>query len=708
MAESLLVWRRLPAVHIGLLVSAIALAMLAYVAWTPGDWRGGGALASAGALACAAAAMARPRAGERVAAAIERSTPVAYLLAPLIASATVAIVSERPGLIEHQWRWFALWLASIAVVPFVTGLRLNYSASARWISAHRWEIAIVVVLTAGAAVARFVRLDGLPLPFSGDESTFGLAGLTIIEDAVVRPFQFGVHGAPTLYIYYMGSIEKLFGDSVTSARASSALIGVGAIPITYLFFRSAFNLTIAICGTLFLAAFHFHLQFSRQAMPNILDPVFIPLVFLFTYRAMRDGRRIDYALAGLALGLSAYAWTSARLIPFEVAALVAWWMLAKRSMPLNWLQGGAVALAAALIAAAPLGWYSFQHQDEFSTRLNAVGIHRAPPGQPTWYESERARGRSGVEIYAGQFKDGFDTVLRTKDPSPFYGASTPLIGPGVLIPLLIGIAWSVWRVREPRYLLALVLFTAPIVVGGVLTVPLATLRAADGEFVSGASAARLLGVIPATALLVGIGADRFGRMAAAGASSLRALEPRTDLIALLSSVILVGLLAFASLVYYFRIYDSEGYSDERTLQTERLGEDVRRWVPAGTPIYLLRTDTFATDTLNVFHPALTWGLREHPIAFVNREGIVFDTENYLGNPLNVGRVAFLFVGNRLRDDLDDVMAACPGGTLQSAELADPGLARATYVVDAEYVGQPERHPCVPAAPPPLRRRSALP
>ncbi len=661
--------RKLPAVSWGLLVVGAALALLSYVAWDKAAWPRGGAIAAVASVAFAAVALTRPFMSGRVSGWIDRHAPVGLLVPPLIASATVAIVASRNPLLEDQWWWLMLWLASVAAVPLLAGASFDYRTYAGFVRRHRNEILVVAALTAVGAVARFVRIDTLPSPYSGDEATFALGGILVIEDWIANPFRFGVHGTPSLYFYYVAAFEKIFGVSPAVARASSAVLGLIAIPVTYVFIRDLFNRRTAICGALFLAAFHFHIQYSRESMPNILDPIFIPLVLLFCYRALRDGRRIDYAIAGLTLGLTLYTWISARLIPLEVAALTGGWIVLKRRMPANWIEGGVVALAAALVAAAPIGWYAIHHQDEFNTRLNQVGIHRSAPGQPTWYELERAQGRSGVQIYKDQFRGSFETVLTTKDKGNFYGAAVPLIGTATIVPLLVGLAWALWRVLEPRYLLALVLFVAPIIAGGVLTIGPA------------ASSARLLGVIPAVALLVGLGAERIGVLAS-----------RRPALAQVVAIAVVVPLAIASLNFYFRLYDSKGYSDPTTVQIGQFGKDVRSNVPKGASVYFLLTDYW-----NIGHPALNFALRDYPVTVLDDTGAPLRTENPQRLPLDTQTVAFLFTANRM-GDVDRVAANCPGGTLTRLPLPNQaGFPRAIYVLDAELAPATGAHPCLRSA-----------
>jgi hypothetical protein len=282
---------------------------------------------------------------------------------------------------------------------------------------------------------------------------------------------------------------------------------------------------------------------------------------------------------------------------------------------------------------------------------------------------ERDKGRSHVRIIGKQLRHSVDTVFFTKDQWNFYGADAPLIGTGVLVPLAIGLAWALWRVREPRYFLLIVMLVAPIVTGGVLTVPDSGIPA---------SSSRVLSIIPAVSALVGIGAERV--------SLLSSRRPAPQLVAALVVVLAVSI---PSLNFYFRIYDSEGYSDVTTRQIDEFGRNVRSTVPAGTELHFLETDLW-----NMGHPALAFAVRDYPVIVIDAAGKPVRSYNPRHLQPVYGRVAVLFVGRRMLD-VPLVMRNCPGGELKRfARLDVPTWPRAIYVVDATLITGPGIHPCL--------------
>jgi hypothetical protein len=349
-------------------------------------------------------------------------------------------------------------------------------------------------------------------------------------------------------------------------------------------------------------------------------------------------------------------------------------------MPANWIRGGAVALAALFIAAAPFALRSYHNPDVFNARVNQVGIfQKKVDGVHNWYEFEREKGRTPAEILGTQLRYSLETVFLTKDQWNFYGADVPLIGTGVLPVLAIGLAWCVWRIREPRYFLLIVMLFAPIVTGGVFTIP---------DRLIPASSSRLLAIIPAVSALVGVGAERVGVLA-----SRRGAQQ------LMVALAVVVALSVASLDYYFRLYDSVGYSDVTTREIQQFDEDVRRRVPEGTEVHFVQNERW-----NLGHPRLDFALRKYRVLEVAKDGDLVR----IHNPENVepppGPVAMLMVGSASQE-LPEVMAACPGGRPTRLPIQPvPEFGRAIYIVDLptslDRADATTVHPCLKPAPTP--------
>jgi hypothetical protein len=154
---------------------------------------------------------------------------------------------------------------------------------------------------------------------------------------------------------------------------------------------------------------------------------------------------------------------------------------------------------------------------------------------------------------------------------------------------------------------------------------------------------------------------------------------------------LVAALAVASLNFYFRLYDSNGYSDATTREIQLLAEDVHKRVPEGAELHFIQNERW-----NLGHPRLDFGLRDHPVLEVTKDGDLLRYQNPENVAPSAGPIAMLFVGSA-NQDLTRVMAACPGGRATRLPIGGPEFARAIYIVELpslDLTGANAKHPCL--------------
>ena len=89
-----------------------------------------------------------------------------------------------------------------------------------------WELAVVGVILAGAAVLRIYDLGSLPYGMSGDEANVGLEGERILHDGWVGPYSPYAMGQPAGVLYATAVPLALFGKSVVALRLEPAIAGV--------------------------------------------------------------------------------------------------------------------------------------------------------------------------------------------------------------------------------------------------------------------------------------------------------------------------------------------------------------------------------------------------------------------------------------------------------------------------------------------------
>lgn len=431
----------------------------------------------------------------------------------------------------------ALWPAS-----WPTHLLADWKAGLRSIGRETWlEVATVAGLTVLALTLRTTALGSVPYSVGGDEAWHGLLARQVLQGKLRNPFVMGYMSMPTFFYWPLSWFLWLVGDSVIGLRLPAALVGTLTVPILYLFARGLWGRRVATLGALFLATYDYHIHYSRLGANNVWDALFVLLTLWALDRglAASDGvkQARSFLLAGLAMGLSVYFYTGARLLPLLAAVYLAF-LWAKRCFPsrrsestpgLNWRLVLLMALAF-LVMAGPMLSYALSHPDDWNARINQVGIV-----QSGWLAREPGlTGKSTWQILGEQFLRAAGAFHVFPDRTRWYGAERPLLDFLAGIFALFGMAWALVRWRDRRYFLILIWFWSVVISGGMLTE-------------SPPSSQRLVIAIPAVALLVAFGLEQSVRLARRLLSFHRRWENVTlGLLALI--------LAISSVRFYFIEY----------------------------------------------------------------------------------------------------------------------------------------------------------
>lgn len=375
----------------------------------------------------------------------------------------------------------------------------DWRARLRGISRGTWlEAATVVALTILAFLLRATALGSVPFTLGGDEAWHGLLARRVLHGELRNPFFMGYMSMPTLFYWPLSWSLRLVGDTMVGARLPAALVGTATVPLLYLFARSLWGRRTALLAAAFLAAYDYHLHFSRLVANNVWDPLFVLLALWALDCGIRKLENREsgtayrsFLAAGLVMGLSFYFYTGARLLPALVAVyvlFVAWrrrWRIEGQGRHLLLLA------LAFLVVAGPMLSYALSHPAEWNARINQVGIL-----QSGWLAREPGlTGKSTLYILVEQFLRAAGAFHVYPDRTVWYGADRPLLAFGAGAFALLGLAWAIAHWRERRHFLVLIWFWSAILSGGMLTE-------------SPPSSQRLVIAIPAVALLVAIGLEQ--------------------------------------------------------------------------------------------------------------------------------------------------------------------------------------------------------
>ncbi len=371
------------------------------------------------------------------------------------------------GAPASYWPAFWLWLASAALytAAFVPRWpRPNGEAFPGFMREHGDEVAAVALCIVLGFVLRYFDLTGIPRTVGGDEGTMGLQAMQVLQGRMTNMFATGWLSHPTFWFFLQALSMKLFGTDVFGLRLLSVLLGTLTIPLFYLLVRRLFDRELALVATLLFTFYDFHIHYSRLAANNIADPLFACLTLWLLCRGIAGRRRLDFVLAGLALGLAQYFYMGARLIPIIVVVYLALRVVKEREfLGRHWADVVAMFFAVWLIV-APLYVYFWQHPGVYNSRLNQVGII-----QSGWLEREQAiTNRTAASLVAEQFRRSAFAFNYYHDRVVWYGPSRPLLGFAASIFFVFGLAYAMYRGLDHRYSLFTVWFWLGVVFGSAL------------------------------------------------------------------------------------------------------------------------------------------------------------------------------------------------------------------------------------------------
>jgi 4-amino-4-deoxy-L-arabinose transferase-like glycosyltransferase len=333
-----------------------------------------------------------------------------------------------------------------------------------------------------AAGLRFSALNVQPGGLYPDEAAEALDAHYLVHSfPAYHPVFFQSDaGREALYGYLVAAAFRLFGETTTVLRATSAALGLLAVVAVYAWLRkrgpvAALTAAAWVAGSLWLVCI------SRDGMRNVLVPLVAALALwaLTTWADAPSPRAA--ALAGAAMGLGLWTYQPLKLLP---VLFVAWTWLVARGDPGRWpamrptLRWVALAY---IVAGAPMILTAITDPGHYFGRAVAVTAG-----------SQAAAG-------GGVLEHTWRTLLMfafTGDPNQRHDVNgLPLLGLPVAVVAGVGLAMA-WRKRaEPMN--ALLVVAMPV----FLVPPLVATADAAPHFL------RSLGLAAPLAGLVGLGAQ---------------------------------------------------------------------------------------------------------------------------------------------------------------------------------------------------------
>ena len=354
----------------------------------------------------------------------------------------------------------AAWLAQSRSLPTLADWRA-------WAQTNVRLILVVTAIVVAAFLLRVWNVGHIPYVLGGDEGEQGAEILNVLNGTLRNPFSTGWYSVPTLSFFLNALSVRLFGNTIFGLRIMWVLVGTASVLVTFLLVKHLKGTRLALLAAVLLAAYHYHIHFSRLGSNQIADTLLLPLALLFLYRGYDRGSWLDWALCGLSLGLGQYFYAGARL-GLVVTAFLVLYLFVRDGFKFsrqNWVGLGVLVLAL-LVAGGPIFLYAYQRPDDYNARVNQIGIF-----QNGWLVNEaKVLGKPQSAVLVDQFWRSALAFNAYPDRTAWYGLSGPLLDftSGVLFLLGLG-GTTLLSLRDRRLAPCVAWWWGAILTGGMLT-----------------------------------------------------------------------------------------------------------------------------------------------------------------------------------------------------------------------------------------------
>jgi 4-amino-4-deoxy-L-arabinose transferase-like glycosyltransferase len=433
------------------------------------------------------------------------------------------------GLMNNSLVAILAWF--LAIVAALVGSFKIYLSRSR---PEPRSLILPLVLTVAAFLARALALDRVPIALTGDEGSAGIAATQILHGNINNPFISTGYSFPSLYYFFQALSIHLFGQTTEALRITSALAGALTVTAVYYVGRTLLDRRTGLFAAIFLAAYAFHIHFSRIGLNNIWDGLWYIIVLGFLWRGWEKEENKSFAVAGLCLGIAQYFYPSGRALVIPIAGWLLLIGFSNREKFKRVFPAILILFLVTLVVVLPLAIYYLHHPAEYMAPFRRVTIFGAildamvqTTGQPAWLILLK-------QIWLGL--EGFIYV-----PLRFwYQPGTPLLRPITASLFVFGLLMLFVRGRKSRFLLLMLWILTFGLIGGLSE--------------STPASQRYVAAAPVCALLVGYGLSEIGVV-------IEALWPRFQKSLNVAVIVFAILIAADELNFYFNVYTPKSAVD---------------------------------------------------------------------------------------------------------------------------------------------------
>ncbi len=392
-----------------------------------------------------------------------------------------------------------------------------------FIKAHRVSIFLGCILL-GAAFFRLWQLNSLPPGLHPDEAANGLDIIQRIFHGDIRPLYNTNGPRESLFFFLQAPFVLLMGKTILALRLAPALIGIASVYLTYKLMQTWFSERAALAAAFFMATGSWAVTISRDGFRANLVPLVLVLTCWLVTLAIKKANLRWWLAAGGVYGLGFYTYIAWQITPLLLMLLIVYALVRYRKAALAYLKPLAAFGLAALIVLTPLGLYAAGHPGDVFGGRSSVSFTNADLNH-------------GNALKTLATTLGKTALMFNFRGDPNYRQNlggAPMLNALVGVLFILGILLCLIRIRDPRYLIILVIF------GGMLLPEILTAEGIPHGL-------RAIGAMPMAYILAAIGLSEL-------IARWQGIFPLNPIAKPLLAVVLVLVLAFSVFYDYERYF----------------------------------------------------------------------------------------------------------------------------------------------------------
>ena len=230
------------------------------------------------------------------------------------------------SLMGGVWSWLAsilFFLAAFAEAPDFNQESPKQSLVTWWLRMDKQALAILIGLMLLATFFRVYRLESVPAEMTSDHAEKLMDVQDILDGQ--RPIFLPRNTGREAIQFYLTAFLIQFTPLQTghlALKVGTAIIGILAIPFTYLVGREFYGRAAGLFTAFFLAISHWHVAITRVGLRFPFTATFATPALYFLFRAFKTNRRNHWLAASLFLGIGLHTYTAMRIVPLLFVLLI--------------------------------------------------------------------------------------------------------------------------------------------------------------------------------------------------------------------------------------------------------------------------------------------------------------------------------------------------------------------------------------------------